>query len=590
MKPDPAARRLCVERHNGLGDAGVWWIAAAEGEHLVEPGAGTWGPLAEHCFAADPNVASLSIVTRDDPRLPRAWRPTTGVTRRADAPALPRCFLSGLVVDLIGVPLDGSSMKVSQVEFERWCEIATHKGLAHLWWVVEARTDVGSPGHDERRTVSGASHSWPDGHRPAFETSRSAALSVGIDAAWLLEGESGAQVFVVEMLKELARRDEVSRIALISESGDVPATLAGIPKVESTSWQAVDACEAPYVDVLHRPYQPTADMDYGRYRRAGRCVALTVLDFIAYDNPSYHESTWAWRRHRAHFDEHVCLADGVFAISDYVSARLEEQYGAQLHEPVRSMRLGTDHLTAAQAAATASVGTAVGALAHERFVLVLGNDFEHKNRDFAVRVFAEMCDRGYEGKLVLAGFHLDLGSSYGHELQGAGSYSPRVVRLGAVAALEKAWLLRRAGVVLYPTSAEGFGLIPFESASLGTPVAFVRFGPLKETMPGVDACEGWQVRPFADLVFRLMADPGRQVAQVRAAAAELTWAAHVERLLDGYRRLLSAHAAWRTRRPRLPGAHLRAYRQLDALAYRLARRAARLASWNPDAARTTRTS
>ena len=191
--------------------------------------------------------------------------------------------------------------------------------------------------------------------------------------------------------------------------------------------------------------------------------------------------------------------------------------------------LGTDHLVPlSDGAATPGLSAATRPLESSEFLLVLGNDFEHKNRDFAVRVFAHMRDRGYRGRLVLAGFHLDAGSSYGHELTGAGGHAEQVVRMGAVSPADKTWLLQHAGAVLYPTSSEGFGLVPFEAAALGVPAAFVAFGPLLETLPGVPASHGWQVEAFADHVFTLLADPATHVARVWAAGAALTWAGHVE--------------------------------------------------------------
>jgi len=582
MTLTPEASNLWIEKLGGVGTAGVWFVTPDGRE---PPRDLSWQAV-EAFFSANANVASVSLVLDNHPGLPASWRNVAGLKRRADAPSLPWCFLNGLVGELIGVPTAPTALRVSHLEFERWCAKATSKGLAHLWWIREARPG-GRPRPPETPGDSTGASLAVDRRGPHHRTD---SLSVGIDVGWLFGGESGAQVFVVEMLKELARRDEVSRLSLFSESGAVPATLVGVPKIEGVSWRDRRALATPYVDVMHRPYQPAADLDYRRYRRVGRCVALTVLDFIAYDNPAYHESAWSWRRHRAEFDQQICLADGIFAISADVAVRADEQYREQLHEPVRAMLLGTDHLVTTPMGDDVPLGATVAPLMGERFLLVLGNDFEHKNRDFAVRVFAEMCDRDYEGRLVLAGFHLDLGSSYEHELQGAADHIGRIVRLGQVTSVEKAWLLSRADVVLYPTSAEGFGLIPFEAAALGTPVAFVRFGPLKETLPGVDACEGWRVTPFADLTFRLLDNPASQVAQVRAVAAELTWAAHVDRLLDGYRRLLSADAAWRSRRPRLPSVAAQTYRQLEALGYRFRRKAARLARRGRETALTQRTS
>ena len=121
--------------------------------------------------------------------------------------------------------------------------------------------------------------------------------------------------------------------------------------------------------------------------------------------------------------------------------------------------------------------------------------------------------------LVMAGFHLHHGSSFDHELSGAGRHSRHVLRMGPVTRPEKTWLLRHADAVLYPTSSEGFGLVPFEAAALGVPTAFVRFGPLRETLPGVGACSGWQLDAFADHVLNLIADPSAQLSQIREAGA-----------------------------------------------------------------------
>ena len=269
----------------------------------------------------------------------------------------------------------------------------------------------------------------------------------------------------------------------------------------------------------------------------------------------------------------------MFAISTYVGSRLERQFAHQLPGPVRSVLLGTDHLQASpDTAAIQPVSPAVRALGSEAFLLVLGNDFEHKNRDFAVRVFADLRDRGYEGQLVLAGFHLDGGSSFGHELSGAGHHADRVVRMGPVSAVDKTWLLRHADAVLYPTSSEGFGLVPFEAAALDTPTAFVAFGPLRETLAGVDASPGWQVRAFADHVFGLIADPARQVQQIRAAGAALTWASHVDQILAGYRAIMDRGAPWRVTARALPGRPVRVSRALDAFRYRVANKIRRLTS------------
>lgn len=555
MKPRrPNQAVLQVRRCDVAAGAGVWCITRS---NLPIDGGGDQerAELAARTFTDHPDAASVSFV-RSSARQAKAdqWR--------ALAPLADRWFFNERVRDLVGFTIDDTPRGVAQAEVDRWIAAANARGLAHLWRLENER-------RDQRESPTAAVAAVV---RPAAPRS---GLTVGIDAAWLMAGESGAQVFVFEMLLALVARAEIVRVILLSQQGTVPARLRGAPKIEALTWADAMASPGPLVDVLHRPYQPDASVDFAHYRRVGRCVVLTVLDFIAYDIPTYHESPRAWRRHRARFDEHIELADAVFAISQSVAHRVDSQYAGRLSRPARAIELGTDHLD--RDAGETAIPPALGGLSDQPFLAVLGNDFAHKNRDFAVRVFAALCDRGYQGQLVLAGFHLDLGSSYGYEMSGAGPHASRVSRLGTVTAAERNWLLRTADVVLYPTSAEGFGLIPFEAAALGTPTAFVRFRPLAETMPSVDACDAWQVGRFADLVERLCRDPKPQVDSIREAAGRLTWDGHAARSVDAYRELLDDGSEHRRRA--LPGPSQQAWRAasdfVDRLTAAVARRASR---------------
>jgi glycosyltransferase involved in cell wall biosynthesis len=58
-----------------------------------------------------------------------------------------------------------------------------------------------------------------------------------------------------------------------------------------------------------------------------------------------------------------------------------------------------------------------------------------------------------------------------------------VTVLGAVSEAEKLWLYSNAGLVLYPTLSEGFGLVPFEAAERGVPCLSTRQGSLDEVLP-----------------------------------------------------------------------------------------------------------
>lgn len=501
----------------------VWALTPTAAVHLEAQ-----AEAADDVFSAHPEVATLSVVSL-------AFARPHGVTEagmvHAACAAPPICFLNDDVAELLD--FDRAAGELSTDALAALAAAATRRGLRHVWLVADDETAVSAiagPVAGDRVVLAPCDVASEDPARP---------ISLGIDAEWLLGVESGAQVFVFEMVKAMARRPEIGRIVLLSDSGVLPEVLRGVPKVEALSWTG--AAAQPRLDILHRPYQPGADTDFVRYRSVACSVALTILDFIAYDNPAYHESPFAFRSYQGAFDQRVCDADQVLAISRYIGERLQQQFAHRLLAPVRAIHLGADHLGPDVALGE---GAAFPGLTSKGYLLVLGNDFAHKNRDFAVKVFAEMSQRGYQGSLVLVGYHLDAGSSFSYELAGAGSCGARILRTGPVPPDRKVWLIRHAEAVLYPTSCEGFGLIPFEAAALGTPTAFVRFGPLAETLPGVKACSSWRVSAFADLVLSLIADPREQLEQIAAAQRSLTWERCARETIGAYRDMLDARAPW----------------------------------------------
>jgi glycosyltransferase involved in cell wall biosynthesis len=117
-----------------------------------------------------------------------------------------------------------------------------------------------------------------------------------------------------------------------------------------------------------------------------------------------------------------------------------------------------------------------------------------------------------------------------------------VVSLPELPSEERNWLLRHASVVLYPTSAEGFGLVPFEAARFGTPTVFVGFGPLAELggNPPVLA-QDWSPAAIADAVEALLNDPALAFRQVQAcleAASHHSWSRAADDLTLAYRTTL----------------------------------------------------
>jgi glycosyltransferase involved in cell wall biosynthesis len=176
-------------------------------------------------------------------------------------------------------------------------------------------------------------------------------------------------------------------------------------------------------------------------------------------------------------------------------------------------------------------------------MLCLGNDFRHKNRVFALRLLDELQRRhGWAGRLVLAGPRVSYGSSHDAEqslLAANPALAAALVALGEVSDAEREWLLRRATLVLYPTIAEGFGLVPYEAAARGVPCLWAAGTALSELLPdSAAAIVAWDVAATADRALELMRDDGaraRNVAAMRDAGAALTWRETGRRLIEAYR-------------------------------------------------------
>lgn len=366
-------------------------------------------------------------------------------------------------------------------------------------------------------------------------------LSVTIDGRCLGPLMTGTQVHTLQLIRALdATGDAEVRVIVQDDLGVYAAQqLAALPRVRLMAHTDVHPAMEK-ADVAHRPYQVSNANDLLMLRCAGERQVITHQDLIAYRNPGYFAGYPQWERYQRLTRQALALADMVVFFSHHAA---QDTLSDDLVDParVRVVYIGVDHAESTPSEQKPPRG--VEALADRPFLLCLGTDFRHKNRVFALRLLEALREeQDWSGKLVLAGPRVHGGSSAGEEaayLATRPELADAVLTMPAVEEGEKAWLLEHCTAVLYPTTYEGFGLMPFEAADHDRPCLFASQTALAEILPNeLATLVPWDPSASAERVSALLSRPEAMKEHVRAirrAGQRFTWQATGESLVDVYR-------------------------------------------------------
>lgn len=501
---------------------------------------------------SDPRIASLSLV---------AVPTSTGQWLRAAGPAGPLTAIATDLEDLVG-PLDTDDPEA----VDAWLTKASERGLWHDWWMTKDADVAHADSTRSPKDVDIVESDDPASsrhHALRAYTPKPGRLTITVDVTWLGPHETGAQVLTTAAIAGLARQSEVTAIRVVGLD-ELPAYARHLTDHEKVQLVPVD--EAKRSDVVWYPNQIDGRGTIGQARKLGARVVTTYLDLIAYDIPRYHASPEAWHAYRALQRKVALSVDGITTISADVAQRLMDEVPRLDPERIEPIVLGLDHITAASAPDQPGEDLAdvVKALKGKRFVVVLGNDFQHKNRDFAIKVWQRALQNGEPCDLVLAGLHVKSSSSKDAEVDLKARHLDlrgTVHTVGHVSSASRAWLLANATAALYPSSAEGFGFVPYEAAALGTPAVFTDFGPLKEVAQAPGLPTMWSVDAHAADLTALLASGEARSARVEALTAAIqrqTWDTFAAQLTEFFRRI--------TLMPEVPTSSLAAESGADAAA------------------------
>ena len=310
-------------------------------------------------------------------------------------------------------------------------------------------------------------------------------LRIVLDGSVLGPKEMGTQVSMLALIKALSERPEIASIGVTLPLSDPPPYAAEVlrhPKVDARYKPDNDLSIFGEVDVIHRPFHSNVDESW---RRTASRIVMTLNDLIAFQIPIYHETQDEWFKYREGIRQAVSDVDGLIVISDDVRQQVSVERMRIEDARLFVAPLGVGHLTGNEPAFPPDELLQRG-FDESPFLVVLGANSAHKNRGRAIEVLQALRQMGHPLSLVLAGAHVPYGSSRMEE-DAAWQPDQPVYVIPDVSSEERNWLLRHASVVLYPTSAEGFGFVPHEAAAFGTPSVFVPFGPLGERFPDLPA-------------------------------------------------------------------------------------------------------
>lgn len=409
----------------------------------------------------------------------------------------------------------------------------------------------------DHEAIVNARHPRYEAYRLPFETSNRGAfalalgrarraltgITVAVDGFCLGAEMMGTQRFVVETACALADAGGVDRVDLYVPL-DVPEYVhraaAGHPRLRVRPHAAFELA-ADRCDVALRPYQVDHPVQLQWMRHMADVALVTQLDLIAYHNPGYFASDEVLRAYREITAATFDIVDGVAFISQHSmnEAAREGLLGGHHHCAVT--HCGIDHRSDAQQPLRPAGAPGL----REGFVLVLGAAYLHKHRMHAVETWRLLREQGFGGQLALVGPTPANGSSVAAE-QNWSAENPElaahVITLPSVSEAEKAWLLRHAALVAYPTLSEGFGMVPFEAALAGTPVLSTRQGALDEVLPsGLCTLDSMLPADAVGLAQRLLVDHEfreQQVLLLASAAETFTWERSAAALVHLMRRAL----------------------------------------------------
>jgi glycosyltransferase involved in cell wall biosynthesis len=365
----------------------------------------------------------------------------------------------------------------------------------------------------------------------------SGATRIAVDVGPLYGRRTGVGNFVAALTAALADDDRV----------DLHPYLLSIRTRPEPGVRRLPLPAAAALELWSRADRPRAD------RWLGPCDVVHGTNYVV--PPSRHPCVVTV--HDCWFLEHESEAAPSVRRAGRVLRRAVDR-GAWVHatsaataERVRQL-LATDRVVAIHhgpLAAPQVDGDPVGAPWLERlggrpFVVSIGTVERRKNLPALIAAFGATADTLDDLALLIAGAPGDDSAAATAAVEAqTPEVQSRIVLVGAVDDGAKAWLLRHAVALAYPSLDEGFGFPILEAQAAGLPVVATRVGAIPEVAGcGADLVPLGDRDALAAAIARVVTDTALRRRLTAAGTRNLgrfSWSATAERFVELYQRLAS---------------------------------------------------
>jgi len=268
-------------------------------------------------------------------------------------------------------------------------------------------------------------------------------------------------------------------------------------------------------------------------------LVLTVHDLVPLLLPETVSAPFRWQ-FQAWLARSLVVAEQVLCVSEVTRRSLAERFEVP-PERVSVVHHGVDHVARVPAPDPVTVQWLDALGLQEDFLLYAGALDARKNVGLVLDACERLFDGGRRTTLVLAGQRWFGSAALEARVRRLKARGLDVRLLGYLADPVFYALMRRAGVFVFPSRYEGFGLPPLEAMSLGVPTVISTAGALPEVCgEGALAVDADDAAGLAEVLEGLLGDaPARRALGQRglAVASRYRWEATARQTAAVYQRL-----------------------------------------------------